>query len=85
VGAAAGKLDAIIFMIGLLVGVVVFAAVYPEIYDFAWSGGMGSQTLPGFLGFSPWTVAAGIVVMAVVLFALAAVAEKKLGRKESEV
>jgi hypothetical protein len=85
VGAAAGKFDAIVFMIGLLAGVVVFAAIYPEIYDFAWSGGMGNQTLPRLLGFSTWTVAAGVVVMAIVLFGLGGVAEKKFGRKETKL
>lgn len=79
-GAASGKLDALVFMIGIIVGILGFAEIYPAIYDFAWSGNMGIQTLPRLFGLSPWVVAILIAGMALGLFWLAAVAEGKFGR-----
>jgi len=80
VGAASGKVDALFFMGGLILGVLGFAEIYPAIYDFAWSGGVGAQTLPGFFGLPSWAVAAGVIGMAAGLFRLAAVLELKFDR-----
>src|SRR3990167_5007991 len=38
VGAASGKLDALVFMIGIVIGILGFAEICPAIYDFVWSG-----------------------------------------------
>ena len=81
VGAASGKLDALVFMIGIILGILGFAEIYPVIYDFAWSGGMGHETLPGLFGLPSWVVAMLIAGMALGLFWLAAVAERKFGRQ----
>lgn len=79
-GAAGGKVDAWVFMAGIVGGILGFAEIYPMIYDFAWSGDLGSLTLPDWLGISPRLVAVGVVVIAVGLFSLAAIVEKKFGR-----
>jgi hypothetical protein len=60
-----GRVDALIYIAGLLAGTLVFAEVFPLIRGFYYSGGMGPQTVPGFFGL-PW----GVVVFAVVLMAL---------------
>lgn len=78
-GAASGKLDALVFMVGILLGIVGFAEIYPAIYNFAWSGAMGRVTLPGLLGLSALAVAALVLVLALVLFWLASVLEKRFG------
>ena len=78
-GAASGKLDALVFMIGIIVGILGFAEIYPAIYDFAWSGNMGTETLPGLSGLPSWVVAILIAGMALSLFWLAAIAERKFG------
>lgn len=80
-GAASGRLDAILFMTGLVLGIWAFAEVYPDIASFAWSGGIGARTLADLSGLSVWAVAAAVVIMAAFLFWLAALAEKTLGRK----
>lgn len=79
-GAASGKLDALVFMVGIIVGILGFAEMYPAMYDFAWSGEMGAVTLPGLLGLPSWIIAIGVVGMALGLFWLAAVAERKFSR-----
>lgn len=62
---------------GLILGVLGFAEIYPAIYDFAWSGEMGVQTLPGLFGLPSWVVAVLVVGMALGLFWLAGLAERK--------
>ncbi len=75
-GAASGKIDALIFIVGMVGGIWGFAELYPMIYDFAWSGHMGVVTLPGLFGLSSWLVALLALVMALVLFWVAAVVER---------
>jgi hypothetical protein len=79
VGAASGKLDAVVFMAGLVLGIWGFAEIYPAIYDFVWSGDIGVQTLPGLFGLPSWIIAVAIAGVALVLFWLAGVAERKFG------
>ncbi len=78
-GAAGGRLDGLVFMVGIIVGILGFAEIYPAIVDFAWSGGRGTETLPELLGLSPWVVAVPVAAMALALFWLAGVTEKKFG------
>jgi len=70
VGAAQGRLDAALFIVGLLTGVVAFAGVYAVIAPFVWSGDLGSLTLPGALGLPAWLVVLLVVFMALALFGL---------------
>jgi hypothetical protein len=84
VGAASGKLDALVFMMGLIIGILGFAEIYPAIYDFVWSGNMGVATLPALFGLPSLLVAIGVVGMALVLFWLAAVVEKKFSPSTAE-
>ncbi len=79
-GAASGRLDAGIFMVGLVLGIFAFAEIYPAIYEFAWSGDMGALTLPDLFGLPSYAVAIGAAAMALVLFRLAAVAERRFRR-----
>lgn len=78
-GAASGKLDALLFMAGLVLGIWGFAEVYTTLYDFAWSGGIGVVTLPGLFGLPAWVVAVAVVVLALALFRLAGMLEQKFG------
>jgi hypothetical protein len=77
VGAAGGKLDAVVFIAGLILGIWGFAEVYPAIYDFVWSGDKGVLTLPELFGLPSFVVALGAAAMALVLFWLAAVVERR--------
>lgn len=84
-GAASGRLDAGVFMVGLVLGIWGFAEVYPAIYDFAWSGDLGILTLPGLLGLPSWIVAILVAGMALGLFSLAAIAEKKFSSRSIDI
>ncbi len=66
VGIATGKLDAIVFALGILAGIFAFGEGYARIEGFAQTTDMGPLTLPEVLGL-PW----GAVVFLVVVLALA--------------
>lgn len=84
VGAATGKYDAMIYLLGIIAGIFSFGEMFPLLRDFYYSTPMGQVTLPQFFG-----VRYGLVVFLVVLMALggfigAEWVEKKLaGRKEA--
>ena len=75
-GTASGKLDAPVFMVGLVLGIVGFAEIYPVISTFAWSGALESQTLLELSGLPSWFVALLVAGMALGLFWLSAVLER---------
>lgn len=66
VALATGKIDALLFVLGVLVGVFAFGEADPMISGFASSTALGELTLPQLLG-----VRYGVVVFLVVLLALA--------------
>ena len=79
-GTASGKLDAPVFMVGLLLGILGFAELYPVISTFAWSGALEAQTLLDLFGLPSWVTALTIVGMALGLFWLSALLERKFSR-----
>jgi len=62
---ATGRLDGLMFVLGLPFGTLVFAEVFPWLKRFYLSGDFGQRTLPDVLGLGH-----GLVVFAVVLMAL---------------
>lgn len=69
VGLAAGKVDALVFLLGAMLGSLVFAILYPALLPFQSAGACGVLTLPEVLGLSP-----GVSTLLVVLVAVAAFA-----------
>ncbi len=63
--AAIGKLDAVFFIGGLIIGSFLFGQTYPAVEGFANSGSLGSLTIPVWLN-----VNTGLVVLAVVVIAI---------------
>lgn len=67
-GLASGRIDALITMIGIGIGSLLFAIVYPVIEAFYMSSNLGAVTLPQILGINPWFVIAFVYVMAIGMF-----------------
>jgi len=65
--AAIGRLDALFFIGGIVIGGLLFGEAYPAIHEFYVSGSAGTLTLPEWLGWST-----GVVIFLVVLMALGA-------------
>ncbi|MGO9566572.1 MAG: YeeE/YedE thiosulfate transporter family protein [Desulfomonilaceae bacterium] len=76
VGIVSGKLDALVFMLGMIVGIWVFAAGFPAWGSFYMSSPLGRITLWQEFGISKELMAAAVVVMALAAFWLADLAEK---------
>ena len=74
---AIGKIDALLFAVGIVIGIFVFGISFPSITAFNSSGHLGNLTLPTWLNVNTGIVALGIVVMALVAFWAA---EKSEGR-----
>ena len=62
---ATGRIDAMVYALGIFAGTFVYAEVYPAIKGFVNSDPMGQVTLPEVFGL-PW----GLVVFAVVMIAV---------------
>jgi uncharacterized protein len=80
--ASIGKIDAIFFIVGLFLGVFIFAEGYPlweELYKAKY---LGIPTLSQALGLKDGVLAFGIVIVALGMFAVGEWAEKKFPREE---
>ncbi len=79
--AATGKLDGLLYLLGVGAGSLVFALAFPLVKGLYLAGSLGTKTLPQALGLSH-----GLVVFAVVLMALGAFAggtwvERQMARR----
>ena len=78
VGFFSGRLDALVFLVGLLLGTGLFAGAFGSVEAWTTSGELASaDTLPAWLHVSPWVVDAGMVAAAIGVFWLAARFERR--------
>ena len=75
---AIGKLDGWVFTGGIALGIFGFSQFYPYIEKFYNSGYLGHITLMDYFGVSPYTVAFGFAVFAVVAFTVASAIRRKV-------
>jgi uncharacterized membrane protein YedE/YeeE len=78
-GLASGQLDALVAMIGIGIGSLIFAVLYPVIEGFYQSSAMGTATIPSVLGISHWIVLTALFIVAGLMFFLMERCEKKAG------
>lgn len=81
-GASIGKIDAMIFIVGLFIGVYLFAFGYPLFESLYKAGDMGSPKISTFLGLSDGLFALILVVMALAMFYFSEWIEKRFAREE---
>jgi len=77
-----GKIDAMIFLIGGMVGAFLFAETYPYIQTIAMENYKGPMRIDEWMGVSSGVFALLLIVAAVALFWLAELAEKKFKRAD---
>lgn len=78
---ATGKIDALVYLLGMLFGIFVFGEMFPLIEDFYNSTAMGSITLPQYFNIPYGVVVFLVVLMAVGAFAAAEWGERKKANK----
>lgn len=81
-GAVIGKIDAMFFILGIFLGILIFAEVYPLLETFYKSGFKGTPTLPQRLGLKEGVVVLGVILVAMGMFWVGEWAEKKFPREE---
>lgn len=81
-GASIGKIDAMVFVGGLFIGVFIFGIGYNLWDDLYMSKFLGSPKISDALGMSDGLFALMLIVIALVMFRVAELAEKKFPREE---
>jgi hypothetical protein len=81
-GAAIGKIDAMIFIVGLFIGVLIYAFGYPLMESMYKALPMGQLKLSTFLGISDGILALALVVIALGMFYVSEWIEQKFPREE---
>lgn len=77
-----GKIDAMIFLVGGMVGAFLFAETYPMIQSVAMENYKGAMRIDEWLGVSSGVFTLLLILAAVALFWLSELAEKKFSRIE---
>jgi hypothetical protein len=80
--AAIGKVDALVFIGGLFIGVFVFAEGYPVWQDFFMANFQGYPKLSEAIGISDGLLALGVIIAAIGMFYVGEWAEKKFPQPE---
>ena len=81
---ATGRLDGLVYIIGVMAGIFVFGEFFPLIENFYYSTNMGSLTLPQYFDMSYGLIVFFVVLMALAAFAAAEWSEKKFADKNPE-
>lgn len=81
-GAAIGKIDAWVFVLGLFLGVFFFAEAYGLLKDFYMANFMGYPRISEFFGISEGVLVLIVIIAAIVMFFGGEWAEKKFPREE---
>lgn len=77
-----GKIDAIAFVGGLVIGVLIFTEAYPLWEGLYKANNMGTPTMDEIFGISRGVFAIGLIVVAFGMFWIGEWAEKKFPREE---
>lgn len=80
--AAIGKIDAMVFIGGIFLGIFFFAESYPLLKDFYMAGSFGPLKVSDFFGISGGVMTFLVIIAALVMFKLGELAEKKWPREE---
>ncbi len=81
-GASIGKIDALVFIIGLFIGVSIFGAGYNWWDDLYMANYLGEPKISASLGLSDGVFALILIIVALGMFWMAEWAEKKFPREE---
>ncbi len=84
VAVATGKLDALVFVAGILAGIFAIGSAWPAIETFAYSTDLGRLTLPDLLHLPMGAVVFLVVLMAIGGFWGAAALERRFGAPEEK-
>ncbi len=82
-GAAIGKIDAIIFTLGMFIGILIFSELFPLYSDFFTSGAMGDALVTDVLGIPAGLFVLLLTIVAVGAFYVTGIIEKRVNNPKS--
>jgi len=82
VGAATGRIDAFVYLLGIIAGIAAFGEMFPLISGFYNATPMGQVTLPQLLNIPYGVVVFAVILMAVGGFAGATRVEKMMAKRK---
>ncbi|MCJ7555086.1 MAG: YeeE/YedE family protein [Ignavibacteriaceae bacterium] len=82
VAVSTGRMDGIIYLLGVMAGIFFFGEVFPLLSGFFYSTNMGVITLPELSNLPYGMIVFFVVLMAIGTFAASGWAEKKFGNKK---
>lgn len=71
VAVAVGKLDGLVFSIGIFIGIFIFGEIYPFVQDLYNANPLGYVRIPDTLGISTGVFVVGFIIIAIIAFNLA--------------
>ncbi|MDD2279923.1 MAG: YeeE/YedE thiosulfate transporter family protein [Bacteroidales bacterium] len=80
--AVIGKIDAMVFLVGIFLGIVVYGEFYPLIQEFSVSGNLGRLFVFDSLGISAGWFAFLMIAVALIAFGITALIEGKVNPDE---
>jgi hypothetical protein len=81
-GAVIGKIDAMVFIVGLFIGIIFFIEAYPLFENIYKASFLGVPKVSDSLGLKDGVFALFLIIAAVAMFYIAELAEKKFPREE---
>jgi hypothetical protein len=81
-GASIGKIDAMVFVVGLFIGVSTFAGTYKWLYHFYMAKFLGFPKISQSLGMNDGVFALLLILVALGMFWVAELVEKKFSRAD---
>ena len=80
--AAIGKIDGIIFLLGVALGIFVFSETFPLFTEFYDSTNLGNITISEYFNISPYWFMAGVSIVTVLSFYIATQVRKRIKKVE---
>jgi len=77
-GVAIGKIDAMMFSVGMFIGVLIFGELYPLFENLYNAGNLGYITITEYFGIQPGIFILGLTVVALVAFYVTAIIQQKV-------
>jgi uncharacterized protein len=78
VGLFSGRLDALLFLIGIVLGTWIFAGAYDQVKWLTSLGAIEAETLPELTGLPEWMILIGFGIAAVAVFVIGTRFERRL-------
>jgi hypothetical protein len=82
VGAGIGKIDGIVFTIGMAIGILIFSEAFPLMEGLYAGNDLGRPLITEFLGISPQWFAFLFTILAIVAFWVTAIIRKRITKSE---